>query len=144
MPGKESLRQQQYYAHPRNAFWKIVGETLGFDAGSRYEARTSSLSAAGVALWDVLKSCTRKSSLDSDIDSNTIVPNDFVSFFASHPHIRRVCFNGAKAEQLYHRHVLRLLAEQPDVEYVRLPSTSPANAGIPFDEKMRAWGRLVA
>jgi len=143
MPGKESLRQQQYYAHPRNAFWQIVGEVLGFDAGSSYEARASSLSAAGVALWDVLKSCTRKSSLDSDIDNDTIVPNDFATFFASHPHIRRICFNGAKAEQLYHRHVLRLIGDQPEMEYVRLPSTSPANAGIPFAEKLRAW-RVIA
>jgi hypoxanthine-DNA glycosylase len=144
MPGKESLRQRQYYAHPGNAFWKIVGEILGFDAGGNYDARASSLSAAGIALWDVLKSCTRESSLDSDIDNDTIVLNDFASFFASHPQIRRICFNGAKAEQLYHRHVLKLMGSRPEMEYVRLPSTSPAHAAITFEDKLRAWRRIAA
>ena len=143
MPGKVSLREQQYYAHPRNAFWRIVGEILGFNAESTYPDRASSLSASGTALWDVLKSCTRESSLDSDIDMDTIVPNDFATFFAGHPHICRICFNGAKAEDLYRKYVRPLLADQAEMEYVRLPSTSPANAAIPFAEKVRAW-RVIA
>ena len=139
MPGKESLRRQQYYAHPKNAFWKMVGEILGFDAESPYEVRASLLSASGVALWDVLQSCARESSLDSDIDRGTVVPNDFVDFFAAHPDIRRVCFNGAAAEELFRKHVQPLLSVQTKIEYVRLPSTSPANAAIPYAEKLRAW-----
>lgn len=143
MPGKVSLRQQQYYAHPRNAFWRITGEILGFDALSAYELRTASLLASGIALWDVLHSCTRASSLDSDIEPDTIVPNDFATFFASHRRIRRVCFNGATAANLYMRHVLPYLARPPDCEYVRLPSTSPANARVPLAEKARVW-RMIA
>lgn len=143
MPGKESLRQQQYYAHPKNAFWRIIGEILGFDAGKPYEHRTASLSASGIALWDVLQSCTRESSLDSDIDRGTVVPNDFAAFFASHPHIRRICFNGATAEDLFRRYVRPLLAQHAHMEYVRLPSTSPAHAAISYAEKLRAWQAII-
>jgi len=142
MPGKVSLRQQQYYAHPRNLFWRITAEILGFDAGSAYPVRLASLAMNRVALWDVLQSCTRESSLDSDIEASSIVPNDFPRFFALYPNIRRVCFNGAKAAQLYRRHVQPLLREAQGVEYLRLPSTSPANASIPREEKMRAWSAI--
>ena len=143
MPGQASLCARQYYAHPRNAFWPIVGELLGFDAGSEYGIRTASLAAAGIALWDVLQSCERESSLDSDIDRDTIVPNDFVTFFAGHPHIRRICFNGANAERLYARYARPLLAGHRQIETVRLPSTSPAHAAMPLREKLRAWRVVV-
>ncbi len=152
MPGKMSLQTQQYYAHPRNAFWKIAGAILGFDADGAYQLRCSSLAASGVALWDVLKSCTRESSLDADIDRDSIVLNDFATFFASHPQIRRVCFNGAQAEALFRRcyldsnrkHVQPSIADLVEsaavtIDYLRLPSTSPANAATSFAEKLRAW-----
>ena len=98
MPSITSLREKQYYAHPRNLFWKIVGELLGFETKAPYPVRTAALVSAHVALWDVLKSCTRASSLDSDIDPKTIVPNDISSFLATHTEVRRIFFNGAKAE----------------------------------------------
>ncbi|MFN0152372.1 MAG: DNA-deoxyinosine glycosylase [bacterium] len=139
MPGRVSLRERQYYAHPQNAFWKIAAEIFGFDASSDYSARVASLEVHGVAVWDVLKSCTRASSLDSDIDMSTIVPNDFKRFFARQPRIRRVCFNGAKAAALYLRHVQPHLREALALEHVRLPSTSPANASISRAEKLREW-----
>lgn len=139
MPGKVSLREQQYYAHPQNLFWRITAEILGFDATSAYPLRVSSLKDHGVALWDVLQSCTRESSLDADIVAHTIVPNDFGHFFTACPDIRRVCFNGAKAAALYARHVKPFLQDAPTVEYVQLPSTSPANAAIPRADKLRAW-----
>ncbi len=143
MPGKVSLRERQYYAHPRNAFWRIAGEIFGFDAQVAYRTRASSLAASGVALWDVLKSCTRASSLDSDIVGTSIVPNDLATFLAGHPRICRVCFNGAKAERLYMRHVRPLLDGHAEITYLRLPSTSPAHASIPFSRKLRAW-RAIA
>lgn len=140
MPGKVSLREKQYYAHPRNLFWKILGEVLGFDSAVSYERRVGFLKSAGVAVWDVLQTCTRDSSLDSDIDDTTAIPNDFASFYANHPRMRRVCFNGAKAEALYGKLVRpRLAQSQSDLVWVRLPSTSPANAAIPFTERLRAW-----
>ncbi|WP_239796708.1 DNA-deoxyinosine glycosylase [Candidatus Nitrotoga arctica] len=143
MPGKASLHAQQYYAHPRNVFWKIIREILGGKDVNSYEARTSSIIAARIALWDVLKSCRRESSLDSDIDHDTIMLNDFASFFENHPHIHRVCFNGAKAESLYMKLVQPFLQNSSDIEYIRLPSTSPANAATSFDEKLGAWKAIT-
>jgi TDG/mug DNA glycosylase family protein len=143
MPGKVSLRERQYYAHPQNAFWRIVGGILGFDPASPYDARIAAVQSAGVAVWDVLKSCIRESSLDSAIDASSVLPNDFAAFFAAHPQIRRICFNGAKAEALYTKHVLPRLPANPDVHYLRLPSTSPANASWPLSEKLRAWQAIV-
>jgi len=144
MPGKASLQAQQYYAHPRNAFWKIISEILGSNAENTYEARTSSIIAAKIALWDVLKSCTREGSLDSNIDNDTIVLNDIASFFNNHSHIHKVCFNGAKAEILYMRHVQPSLRSFSSIEYIRLPSTSPANAAISFDKKLQAWKAIAS
>lgn len=144
MPGVESLRKQRYYAHPRNLFWPILAEIVGFDANSPYETRAASLVGARIAVWDVLKTCTREGSLDSAIDEASVIPNDFASFFSNHPHIQRLCFNGAKAEALYRGHVQPRVAQPSGVEYVRLPSTSPANAGIPLADKVRAWRAIVA
>jgi hypoxanthine-DNA glycosylase len=143
MPGKASLRAQQYYAHPRNQFWPIVGALLGFDPAGAYEARTAALRSADVALWDVLKSCTRATSLDSAIIAASAVANDFSSFLAAHPRIRRICFNGGTAEKLYLTHVRPRLAAGPGIEHLRLPSTSPAHAALPFPAKLAAWRAMV-
>jgi TDG/mug DNA glycosylase family protein len=144
MPGKASLRANRYYAHPRNSFWPIMGEVLGFDPTIPYEERAEILRWRGIALWDVLQLCTRESSLDSDIDESSVVANDFAGFYAGHPDIRRVCFNGAKAADLYRRHVLPTLdARWAGLDALRLPSTSPANAGVPYVEKVRVWKRAL-
>lgn len=138
------MQAQQYYAHPRNAFWKIISEILGVNAVNSYEARTSSIIAARIALWDVLKSCKRESSLDSDIDNDTIMLNDFASFFNNHSHIHRVCFNGAKAENLYIRHIRPFLRNSLNIRYICLPSTSPANAETSYNEKLEAWKAIAS
>ena len=143
MPGRVSLRERQYYAHPQNAFWRIVGGILGFDPAVPYDARVALVQAAGIAVWDVLKSCIRPSSLDSAIDAASAVPNDFATFHAEHPHIRRICFNGATAEALFMKRVRPHLAARPDVQRMRLPSTSPANASVSLSEKLRAWQAIV-
>lgn len=139
MPGVISLRAQQYYAHPRNAFWPIAAAVFGFDVSLPYDRRLAALNAAGIALWDVLQACEREGSLDADIKADSVVPNDFPAFFVSHPKIRRVCFNGAKAAALYKRHVLPYVSAQTHIEYVALPSTSPAHAAAGFDAKLAAW-----
>jgi hypoxanthine-DNA glycosylase len=136
MPGRESLRAGQYYAHPRNAFWRIMGELTGSRPEMNYDARTQILKSAGIALWDVLAACKRHSSLDSDISS--MVPNDFQSFFQSHPHITRVFFNGSMAEKCYQKSVLPVLTPR-NLHYLRLPSTSPAHASLSYDQKLCAW-----
>lgn len=139
MPGVASLRQAQYYAHPRNAFWPLAARILGFDAGLDYDARLLALQAGGVALWDVLQACVRPGSLDADIRRDTIVPNDFATFLARHPSIVRVCFNGGKAAAMFRRHVLPSLSA-PALQCVELPSTSPAHAAASFEQKLAAWG----
>jgi TDG/mug DNA glycosylase family protein len=143
MPGKASLRERQYYAHPQNAFWRIAGTVVGFDPASPYEIRADLMRAAGIAIWDVLKSCTRQSSLDSDIVPSTAVPNDLPGFLCEHPEIRRICFNGATAEALYARHVRPRLEGGENIHYVRLPSTSAANASVPVAKKLHAWQAIV-
>ncbi|MDO8208570.1 MAG: DNA-deoxyinosine glycosylase, partial [Gallionella sp.] len=134
IPGKESLRLGQYYAHKRNTFWTIMGKLIGAAPELPYESRTRILKSAGIALWDVLASCRRSSSMDSDIEEAT--PNDFHSFFLAHPHITHVYFNGAMAEKCYQKHVQ---LETLPLHYQRLPSTSPAHAAMPYVQKLQAW-----
>jgi len=138
MPGKESLRAGQYYAHRRNAFWPIMGDLIGAVPTLPYESRVQILKSAGIALWDVLASCTRHSSMDSDIDETSIAANDFEHFFSNHPCITHVFFNGSMAEKCFHKHVQPLL-EPRLLHCQRLPSTSPANASIPYEQKLKAW-----
>lgn len=139
MPGVASLHAQQYYAHSRNAFWPILAQLFGFDAASAYPERVAALLAQQVAVWDVLRSCQRAGSLDADIVRASAVANDFADFFNRHTQIRRVCFNGAMAQALYRRHVVPLLGSQPLLTFVRLPSTSPAHAGLTLSAKRVAW-----
>jgi hypoxanthine-DNA glycosylase len=140
MPGKESLKQQQYYAHPQNAFWKIMGELVGAHPALLYPQRLHALTAAHIALWDVLHTCEREGSLDSDIEQEEA--NDFAAFLARHPNITRVYFNGAKAEQSFKRFVLGK-QKLPPLEFARLPSTSPAHAGMRYEEKLKVWGEAI-
>lgn len=141
MPGKASLQAQQYYAHPQNAFWPILGEILGFAGDARslpYDERLRMLFAADIALWDVLASCHRRGSLDADIATDSLRANDFNAFFASHDRIERVLFNGATAEAYFRRHALPTLTAN-SLRLLRLPSTSPANASIRYPRKLTAW-----
>jgi len=143
MPGKASLAANQYYAHPRNSFWHIMSSILCVPADAPYEMRCQGLIRQHVALWDVLKTCTRTSSLDSDIVESSIVPNHFEAFLSGHPAIATIFFNGAKAEQTYMRHVLPTLPEKLSrIRLVRLPSTSPANASIPLAVKLKRWEEI--
>jgi TDG/mug DNA glycosylase family protein len=142
MPGKISLAARQYYAHPQNLFWRIMGELFDAKPELPYEQRLEILKRSGVALWDVLQECDRASALDADIIASSIVPNDFAGFFARHKKIKRVFFNGAKAEQVFRRHALQMIADLPLPELTRLPSTSPANASIPVDERIARWREI--
>jgi hypoxanthine-DNA glycosylase len=139
MPGRASLAAAQYYAHPQNAFWRIAAELLGFDAGLPYPARARALRARRIAVWDVLQSCEREGSLDSRIENE--VANDLSAFFRAHRRIRRVFFNGAKAEASFRRHVPAALGAA--LVCRRLPSTSPANASQPYGRKLAAWRAIL-
>lgn len=139
MPSAASLAAGEYYAHPQNRFWPIMGELLGFDPRAPYRKRKAALVSAGIALWDVIGSCVRAGSLDSAIAEDSIVANDFAAFLAAHRRIGRVCFNGRKAEAAWRRHVLGGMAFAPALDYRRLPSTSPAHAGMGYRSKLRIW-----
>ena len=144
MPGVASLNAGQYYAHPQNRFWLIMGRLLGFDPlQTLYEQRIRYLTNAGVALWDVLQSCERSGSLDSAIRRETQVVNDFPGFLATHPNIRRIYFNGAHAEQSFRRYVRPLLPDTTALTFIRLPSTSPAHASLSFDDKLACWRSVI-
>jgi len=144
MPGAASLQAQQYYAHPRNAFWPILEAVIGIPANAPYQNRVRAAKRAGIAIWDVLAGCRRRSSLDSHIEGDSIVVNDFAGFFRSHPDIGCIAFNGAAAATLYRRHVLPVLdLPARELPRIQLPSTSPANARLTLADKRRAWALLA-
>jgi hypoxanthine-DNA glycosylase len=140
LPSRASLQAQEYYAHPRNAFWKIMQVIAG--AAGDYESRCRSLQEQGIAVWDVLSSSVRPGSLDADIDMTSAVPNDFDDFFAAHSDVRLVCFNGRKARQMYQRHVQSSRPGE-ELRFALLPSTSPAHASLAFEEKLEIWRGII-
>jgi TDG/mug DNA glycosylase family protein len=141
-PGIRSLREVQYYAHPRNSFWRIMSTIAGFSAELRYPDRLDALIATGFALWDVLAECERRTSLDSDIVESSIVANDLAGLLNLHPSIRRIAFNGAKADAAFQRYVSPTLNAGP-IATVRLPSTSPAHASMRVEEKLTVWSESL-
>ena len=135
MPGIASLEAGQYYAHGRNAFWPIMGALFGSGPERPYTDRTSILMANGIAVWDVLKYCHRKGSLDANIKAE--VPNDFATFFANHPQIRRIGLNGGKAAKSFQKYAKVYAPSGTTV--TQLPSTSPAYAAMNFARKCELW-----
>jgi hypoxanthine-DNA glycosylase len=138
MPSVMSLAAQQYYGNPRNAFWRITGEIYGFDAGAPYDVRTASLHAHGVAVWDVLRACRRVGSLDSAVEPDSMVANNFEQLFGEYRHISRVFFNGSAAETNFSR----LVRIDHPLRFQRLPSTSPANT-VRYAHKLDAWREAI-
>jgi len=138
-PSVQSLARRQYYGNPRNAFWPIMGELVGFAPEVSYSERAAALVAAGYAVWDVLASCRRAGSLDSAVERDSMVANDFEAFFAAHPSIETVFFTGGAAQANYRQ----LAFVSPTMRYVRLPSTSPAHT-VPFAVKLAAWRAALA
>jgi len=145
MPGEASLRRQQYYAHPRNAFWGIMEALFAIPADWSYSDRTQALRRRHVALWDVMQACRRPGSLDANIEPGSIVVNDFDGFLQQHPGIGHIFFNGARAGQEYGRRVLPGLPSGPaEIPITRLPSTSPAMAMLTFEQKLERWSVVRA
>ena len=140
LPGEASLQAREYYAHPRNGFWKIMHVIAG--ATGDYASRCRSLQQRGIAVWDVLSSSVRRGSLDADIDLKSAEPNDFKPFLAGHPNIRLVCFNGRKAQQMFERWV-RFSVSECNLEFALLPSTSPAHASLTLAEKLDIWRGII-
>jgi double-stranded uracil-DNA glycosylase len=143
LPSVASLAQQQYYAHPRNAFWPIMAELLEFDASLAYAERVEQLRRQGVALWDVCHSAQRSGSLDTAIKARGLVANDIAGLLALQPSIRCVFLNGAAAATLFRRWVEPTLAPRfASLPRWTLPSTSPANATMTVRRKVREWSKI--
>jgi len=144
MPSEVSLLKQQYYGHNRNAFWPIMMTLFSERIDWDYCQRQQILLVQQVAVWDVLQSCQRKGSLDTNIVMASVEVNDFITFFNQHRKIDTVFFNGAKAEAMYRKYVLSSLPEQYDyLHYHRLPSTSPAHAAMSLEEKTQRWRTIL-
>jgi hypoxanthine-DNA glycosylase len=143
MPGVASLEAVQYYAHPRNTFWPIMGELFGFDHAVDYDTRIDEIRKLPIILWDSLQSCYRPGSLDSNIDADSARANDFPALLGRFPGIRVIFFNGATSEKYFRRLALPQLPADLDVDLRRIPSTSPANAGMSFEEKLAAWREIL-
>ncbi|WP_347986349.1 DNA-deoxyinosine glycosylase [Methylomonas sp. AM2-LC] len=138
MPGTASLTAGQYYAHPRNLFWPIMGELLGAAPTLSYQERTRILTSKGIAVWDVLKSCSRTGSLDAAINKSSMVNNDFSDFLSGYPQIKAIFFNGSTAEKTFSNFVLAHLNNKA-LHLQRLPSTSPAHAALSYSQKLESW-----
>lgn len=132
MPGVASLDAQEYYAHPRNAFWKIISAIKGVKCPTDYEKKKQMIREMNIALWDVCHTCVRSGSLDSDIRYEE--PNAIAELLAENPTIRTIFFNGQPAQKLFRRH----LKDIKGVDFITLPSTSPAHA-VSWEQKLEVW-----
>ena len=131
-PSTASLAARQYYAHPQNQFWRILGAVVDQPLKEMdYPARLAAVQAAGIAIWDVFASCERAGSLDSAIREAR--PNDLGALRTVAPVLRRICFNGRMAAKRIRE------VEAMGFEVHVLPSTSPAHAGMSFEEKLARW-----
>lgn len=135
MPGAASLARQEYYAHPQNHFWPLIFTVIGETCPPVYAQRMARLSAHGIALWDSIRACERKSSLDKDI--RNAEPNDIEGYLAKYSTIRAVAFNGTMSEKIYCCH----FKAREGIRYLLLPSSSP----VPrrhikrLEDKIPAW-----
>jgi double-stranded uracil-DNA glycosylase len=132
---------RQYYAHPRNLFWPIMGSLCNAGPGLPYSERLDALRRTGLALWDVLQACDRTGSLDGNIVMESEVANDLPGLLSSYPSIFALGFNGGKAWTAFRRLVNPVLDPviRDRLKFIPLPSTSPANAGASYEEKFLKW-----
>lgn len=137
LPGAVSLAQQRYYAHPRNQFWRLIGDAIGRDLMPlSYEDRLAALLDAGVGLWDTVAEATRKGSLDTAIRLHAA--SDLAALTRTLPELRAIAFNGGTSARIGRRQ----LGETP-LALIDLPSSSPAYTS-PYENKRDAWLGLRA
>jgi len=127
-PSIDSFDKSFYYAHPRNQFWKILSALFNYPVNNR-DQKMWLLKIAHIALWDIVQSCSRDSSLDSSLEE--IEVNNIAEFLEEHPNIKKVAFTGRLAEQLFKHHF-----EYLEIETCYLPSPSSAYAKMSLENKM--------
>ena len=138
-PSVKSLAEQQYYAHPQNAFWWILSQLFCFDVDLPYAQRIPYVTNNGVIIWDVLKSCQREGSLDSRIQNE--IPNDIDDLLRSNNTIRMIACNGGAAYKLLRKYHSNLFEQTYKI--IQLPSTSSAYASLSKQDKLIRWQKLL-
>ncbi|MBN8666373.1 MAG: DNA-deoxyinosine glycosylase [Chitinophagales bacterium] len=137
LPGDKSLELGEYYGHPRNRFWKILSTITNKEMPVTYAEKKEFLLKSGIGVWDVAHKATRNGSMDSAMKDEE--PNDLEAFIANHKNLTAIGFNGKKAELLFNKFFKR----QSGLRYISLPSSSPANAGINFEDICAAWKLML-
>ena len=138
LPGDASLAAQRYYAHPRNRFWRLLGNVLGHDlVALAYEARLPVLATVRIGLWDVVASAQRRGSLDTAM--RAVTANPLAECIDGLADLRAVAFNGATAAKIGRR----ALAGRAGLALIDLPSSSPAHAAMSVAEKAARWAELA-
>lgn len=137
MPGDKSLELGEYYGHPRNRFWKIISTITDNDLPQTYADKKALLLKTKIGIWDVAHKANRKGSLDSAIEDEE--PNDLDNFIARHKNLRIIGFNGAKSQALYDKY----FDKKSGIKYISLPSSSPANTGIDFENICKQWRQIL-
>ncbi|WP_370899141.1 DNA-deoxyinosine glycosylase [Chryseobacterium gossypii] len=136
IPGVRSLEKQQYYAHPQNKFWKIIFTLLDEEFTEDYPERIRILKKHHIALWDVIDSCERKGSLDSEIRNEEA--NRIAELLEEHPHIKAIFCNGGKS----YKSLQKLLGKNYHLPVFLLPSTSPLHT-VSFENKLEEWKKIL-
>ena len=136
MPSVISLRNNEYYANPMNAFWKIIFAIKGTNPSSIYEDKKHLIQEMDLALWDICHTCIRPGSADNDIHNE--VANPIIALLAENPSIQTIIFNGQTAQKLFARHFKTI----KDIHLITLPSTSPAYT-LPFQKKLETWKSTI-
>ena len=137
MPSDKSLELGEYYGHPRNRFWKIISNITENDSPLTYSEKKELLLKSTIGIWDVVHKANRKGSLDSAIEDEE--PNDLEDFIAKHKHLKVIAFNGTKAQKLFDKYFKR----KSGIKYISLPSSSPANAAINFENICKSWQQIL-
>lgn len=136
IPGVKSLEKQQYYGHPQNKFWKIIFELFNEELTGDYAERIQVLKKYHIALWDVIDSCERKGSLDSEIKNEEA--NQIPELLEEYPNIKAIFCNGGKS----YKNLQKILGKNFSIPIVLLPSTSPLHT-ISFERKLEDWKKIV-
>lgn len=137
LPGEKSLEMQLYYAHPRNRFWRVIAEITSSKLPNDYSEKLELLQQNKIGVWDVVQSAKRIGSLDTNILEE--VPNDLDNFIENHPNLKVIAFNGSKSNKLFDKYFTR----KPELKYLSLPSTSPANATFTFERLCEKWREIL-
>ena len=139
LPGAVSLERRQYYAHPQNLFWRLMGRVTDRDlVALGYDQRLAALLDARVGLWDTVAAATRKGSLDADIRLHAA--SDLAALAATLKELRAIAFNGGTSARIGRAQ----FAGVEGLDLIDLPSSSPAYASLSFEKKLESWLRLRA